>query len=72
MKQTTTTWATQTTRTTFKGVPGQLATMADIEAALSTRDWAALLSDLDKMPLGVAVQLRDRLNRLIGGSAAIS
>lgn len=70
MKRTTTSWATQATRTTFKGPPSA-ATLADLDAALAARDWGSVLSDMDKMPIGIAVQVRDRLIQMIGAGAAL-
>ena len=65
MPQTTTTWHTQTTRTTRRVPPQRTparATMADLDAALRPRDWSAVLESVDDMPLRVAVELRNKLN----------
>ena len=73
MQQTTTTWHTQTTRTTRRvPTPAKarsqplLATLSDLDGALRPRDWSAVLASVDDMPLRVAVELRDKLNAAIG------
>lgn len=63
-KRTTTQWTTTTKRV----VRGPGASEAELDAVLADCRWNALIRDVEKMPLGLARQLRDRLDAVFRGA----
>lgn len=69
MKRTTTQWTTTTTRSTTapKGMACTDADMAELTEYIERAGWVKMIGRVDKMPLDLAMQLRDKLNKAFGG-----